>query len=65
MKIEFNNDEVRAIIQAHAEKLLNVEIDDNEEVSVSISGYSSYSVTATVTIQKPMNGIEGALKVAA
>lgn len=52
MKIEFNNAEVRAIIQAHAEKLMNVEIDDTEEVSVSISGYSSYSITATVAIEK-------------
>jgi hypothetical protein len=62
MKIEFNNDEVRAIIQAHAEKLLNVEIDDTEEVSVSISGYSSFSITATVAIEKRE---EPALKVAA
>jgi hypothetical protein len=62
MKIEFNNDEVRAIIQAHAEKLLNVEIDDTEEVSVTLSGYTSYNLTATVAIEKRE---EPALKVAA
>jgi hypothetical protein len=52
MKIEFNNDEVRAIIQAHAEELLNVEIDDSEEVSVSITGYAPYGTIATVAIEK-------------
>jgi hypothetical protein len=62
MKIEFNNDEMRAIIQAHAEKLLNVEIDDSEEVTCKLEGYSSFSITATVAIEKRE---EPALKVAA
>lgn len=64
MKIEFNNEEIRQIIQRHAEKIINVEIDDNEEVSVEINGYGSYSITASVSIEKRVE-TEPELKVAA
>ena len=64
MKIEFNNEEIRQIIQRHAEKIINVEIDDNEEVSVEINGYGSYSITASVSIEKRAEP-EPELKVAA
>ena len=51
MEIKFSNAEVKQIIAAHAEKILNVEIDDNEEVICTLDGYSSYNVTATVSIE--------------
>ena len=52
MEIKFSNDEVKRIITAYAEKILNVEIDDSEEVTCELSGYSSYNVTATVSIER-------------
>lgn len=62
MKITFSNDEIQTIIQAHAEKLLNVEIDDSEEVTCKLEGYSAYNISATISIEKRE---EPALKVAA
>jgi hypothetical protein len=64
MKIEFSNEELKQIVQAHAERILNVEIDDNEEVTVEMNGYGSYSITASVSIEKRAT-TEPELKVAA
>lgn len=52
MKIEFSNEEVRELILIHAKNLLNGVYDDCPDVEVSMSGYSSYNVTATVSFEK-------------
>jgi hypothetical protein len=52
MEIKFSNDEVKKIVLEYALNTIKVEFDEAHEMVCKLDGYSSYNVTATVSIEK-------------